>query len=126
MRSRRHRPGAAKRRLSDRELLASAWRDLSRAPATYSGRSTAIRSAVFAAKFPSQCERCGSPISVGQDVRFHLDFSDPVHDGCNPPRATARATGAGASPPPRTAARVKARPPRPCPDCHLEHGGECW
>lgn len=125
MRGRRHRPTARKRRLSDRELLASAWRDLSRAPATYSGRSTADRSPVFVAKFGGECERCGSPIKVGQDIRFHRDFSDPVHDGCKPAKATVRATGAGASPPPCTAARVKARPPRPCPLCHLEHGGEC-
>ena len=128
MRGRRHRPTARKRLLSDDELLASAWRDLSRAPTTYRGRNSSTRSPVRVAKFQGLCERCGSPIEVGQDIRFHNDFGAAVHDGCRPPKLTVRTKGAGASPPPHatTAKVAHAQPLLLCPHCHLEHAGECW
>lgn len=107
-------------RRRDRELLESAWKELSRVPATYTGRSSLTRSSVSVAKFKGLCERCGSPIKVGQDIRFHLDFGAAVHDGCRPPKVTARTNAAAHT------SRVAARTPPPCPECHLEHADECW
>ena len=79
------------------------------------GRSSAIRSGSFSAKWPGVCERCGKPIERFDEVRYHHDFSGVVHDGCCRPvriRRTPVATGT--------------RMPMMCPECHLEHSGPCW
>jgi hypothetical protein len=102
---------------SDVALLVSALEAFSHAPKTYAGRSTSDRSAIFSAKYNGLCERCGFPIKVGQDIRYHNDFSGVVHSGCRAPDVTTRLRF-------RTTARV-VRQPVLCPASNLEHAGEC-
>jgi hypothetical protein len=111
---------------SDRRLLASAWAEVAQAPRARVMGSSPMRSGVFSAKYPGVCERCGSPITSGQDIRFHYAYSGAVHDGCRAPKATPGSAG-GASRRPRTTAGVVRPQPPLCPDCHTEHAGEeCW
>ena len=118
-------PNLRRLRKYDRALLASALEELSRATPTYTGRSSSTRTRVFSARYESICERCGFQIAVGQDIRYHRDFSSAVHDGCRPPKVTIRTTAATA-PPKRVAKTVPPQQPPLCPECHLEHAGVCW
>ena len=112
---------------SDRALMRSAWADVASAPRTLMGRSSGTRSACYPASYGGFCTRCERPILVGQIIRFHTDFSGPVHDGCRPPKGTVTGTGAATSRSPRTTTTVTAkRQPPLCASCHLEHAGECW
>lgn len=103
---------------TDKALLASAWAELGRAPKARVGRSSRKRSAVFIARNEGICGRCGHPIKVGQDIRFHDDFPGVVHTGCRPPKVTTRWV--------RGRAVQALRQPVICSECHLEHAGECW
>jgi hypothetical protein len=101
---------------ADRALLNAARRDLRSAPRVLgSGRADSLRSAPFGAKFPGVCARCRNRIALGDDIRFHTDYPDPVHVGCR--EATARA-----EPRPKSV-RPKASPV--CQHCWTEHVGEC-
>lgn len=105
------------KRLSNRALLATAWQDVASAPKARVGNSTSVRSAVFSARYNGLCERCGFLIKIGQDIRFHRDFSGVVHSGCRAPEVISRRRFS-------TSARV-VRQPTLCRACHLEHAGEC-
>ncbi len=111
---------------ADRALRASARRGVPRAPRTYTGRSTSERSAVFLARYSGYCGRCGFEIRVHQDVRFHRDFDGVIHDGCRAPAVTIRTTGVTTGRRTRTTGAGVYRQPEFCPECHLEHAGECW
>src|SRR4029077_21181019 len=51
------------------------------------GRAEALRSAPFRARYRGVCLRCRKRIDVGDDIRYHNDFADPVHVGCREPRS---------------------------------------
>lgn len=110
---------------SDRQLLASAWAEVARAPRARVGRSSTRSSAVFTARRAGFCARCGFDIRVGQDIRYHSDFTGVIHDGCRAPRVTVR-TPKTASRQARTTGVAVARTPELCPECHEEHAGDCW
>lgn len=59
----------------------------------------------FTAAFTSDCESCSELVEVGQEARM-VDFSKGMvaHVGCPAPRRTNPV----------------------CPECNLEHAGECW
>ena len=103
---------------SYRALLASAWEEVGRAPRARIGRSSRTRSAVFSARYEGFCDRCGFPIKVGQDIRYHDDFPGVVHTGCREPEVAIRVRQVRTAQPPRR--------PAVCKDCHIEHAGECW
>lgn len=105
---------------SDRLLLKSAWAEVARAPRARVGRSTSTRSASFSAQYVGMCRRCGLPIQPGQDIRYHRDFADAIHSGCRAPKSAPAQSGVN-----RIAKVVGARHPQLCPDCHLEHAGDC-
>lgn len=110
---------------SDRALLDSAWAEVARAPRARVGRSSLMRSAVFTARYPGVCGRCGFLIRIGQDVRVHHDFDGVVHDGCREPEVFICTAVGG---PPRrasTAAAAGARQPQLCPLCCMYHSGKC-
>jgi hypothetical protein len=105
---------------SDRALLTSVIRDLRDVPKTLGyGRADSLRSAPFSARYRGVCPRCSKRIDIGDDIRYHNDFSDPVHVGCRGPSA-------------RTEPRL--RKPKPalvkenpvCPSCWTQHAGQCW
>jgi hypothetical protein len=120
-----HFPNLRRLRKYDRELLAAALEELSRAAPARTGSSNSTRSAVYAARYGSICARCGFPITVGQDIRFRHDFG-AVHDGCRPPKVTIRTISTASTPQPRSAPVMPARRPMLCPECHLEHAGGCF
>jgi hypothetical protein len=104
--------------LSDNALMDSAWREL-RGIATSvraDGRSSTRHSAPFTARYGGICDRCGLPIR--QDLRFHRDFAGVVHTGCRSPKVGVRRIDLQTV--------ENARQPSVCPDCHLEHAGQCW
>jgi hypothetical protein len=73
---------------SDRALLNAARRDLPDAPKVFGyGRADLLRSAPFRARYRGVCPRCRKRIDIGDDVRYHDDFTDPVHVGCREPSA---------------------------------------
>lgn len=103
---------------TDEQLLASAWRELRAAPKVKTfGTSSSNRSAAFVARFVSECNRCGRPIRRGDDIRYHADYSQPVHSGCRGPAyeplSVERTVSTGM------------RQPAKCAECHLEHVGPC-
>lgn len=119
---------------ADKKLMASAWAEVARAPRTFTGRSDSTRSAVFVSHCSGVCARCGRVIAVGDDCRYHDDYSGPVHDGCRGPAVSVRTVGGVARLPgsraasrrqPRVTGASAARRLEVCPDCHLEHAGEC-
>ena len=111
---------------SDIDLLRSAWAELASAPKARVGRSSLMRSACFSARFVSVCERCGSPISVGQDIRYHRDYDGPVHAGCRPRQRMIPTAVGGVSGELRMARATSSRQPGLCVTCNLEHAGDCW
>ena len=105
---------------SDQALLNAATRDLRNAPKVYGyGRADSLRSAPFSARYRGVCPRCRKRIDVGDDIRFHNDFADPVHVGCREP--SARTEPGRTNPKP---ARRKEIPV--CPSCWTQHAGQCW
>ena len=73
---------------SDRALLNAAIRDLRHAPRVLGyGRADSLRSAPFSARCRGVCPRCRKRIDIGDDIRYHNDFADPVHVGCREPSA---------------------------------------
>jgi len=110
----------------DHALLESAWAELARAPRACTGTHSSTRSGLFRAWYPGICNRCGFPITVGQDIRFHRDFDRFVHNGCRAPTVTVRMAKPVALRQPRTAKEMTAQQPPLCPECHLEHAGVCW
>ena len=126
MKDAQHFPNLRRLRKYDRELLASAVRELSRATPAYTGTSSSTRSRVFPARRGDVCVRCGFMIMVGQDIRYHRDYGSYVHDGCRPPKVTIRTADRVAVPQPRAAPATPPRQPQLCPECHLEHVGGCF
>jgi hypothetical protein len=105
---------------SDRVLLNAARRDLRDAPKILGhGRADSLRSAPFSARYRSVCPRCRKCIAIGDDIRYHHDFADPVHVGCREP--SARAEPGRTKPKP---ALLKENPV--CPSCWTQHAGQCW
>jgi hypothetical protein len=118
------RPRKTKQRtkeLTNKEFLASAWRELRGTPRATSapGRSSSTRTAPFSARYRGLCERCGMYIERGDEIRYHRDFSGVVHSGC-------RATDLTVTVVHETAVVTGTRMPTVCPECHLEHAGPCW
>ena len=73
---------------SDQALLNAATRDLRHYPKVLGyGRADSLRSAPFRARYRGVCLRCRKRIDVGDDIRYHDDFADPVHVGCREPSA---------------------------------------
>src|SRR6476661_8685654 len=71
---------------SDRALLNAARKDLRDAPKILGyGRADALRSAPFRARYRGVCSRCRKRIDIGDDIRYHNDFADPVHVRCREP-----------------------------------------
>ncbi len=118
-------PNLRKLRKYDRALLVSAVEEILRAPTPPTAKVRSGRTRVFIARYEGICDRCGFPITVGQDIRFHRDFDRFVHNGCRPPKVTIRTTAATA-PPTRTAKATAPQQPPLCTECHLEHAGVCW
>jgi hypothetical protein len=105
---------------SDETLLNAAIRDLRDAPKILGhGRADALRSAPFSARYRSECPRCRKRIAIGDDIRYHNDFADPVHVGCREPGARAEPRPTNPKPP-----LVKENPV--CPSCWTQHAGLCW
>lgn len=103
----------------DRALLASAWRELhGDSNVITDSRSSLRHSASFTARYAGICDRCGLPIEVGQDVRFHRNFLGVVHTGCRAPAVNIHRVDR------QTVENT--RQLSVCPDCHLEHAGPCW
>jgi hypothetical protein len=67
----------------------------------------------------SVCPRCRKHIAIGDDIRYHNDFADPVHVGCREP--SARTEPGPTKPKP---AALKENPV--CPSCWTQHAGPCW
>jgi hypothetical protein len=104
---------------SDQVLLSAAIRDLRHAPKVLGhGRADSLRSAPFSARYRSVCPRCRKRIDVGDDIRYHNHFSDPVHVGCREPSAR---TGLG----PRKPKPAPRKENPVCPGCRTQHAGEC-
>jgi hypothetical protein len=102
---------------TDRALLSAAARDLRSAPQVLGpARADALRSRPFSAKYPGICPRCQGRIALGDEVRYDVDYFDPVHTACR--EASARAE------PRRQSARSQASPI--CKHCWTEHAGECF
>lgn len=107
-------------KLSDKDLLADAWRELNASPrVTTHGTASSARSRVFTARRRGLCPRCGRWIDRGDDIRYHADFAEPVHSGCRPPDLTVKKLV-------KTRDVTGSRQPPLCPDCHLHHAGPCW
>ena len=106
---------------SDRALLASAWREVSGTPVSRDRKSCGS----FKARYAGFCTRCGRSIEVGQIIQCDSDFDGAVHTGCHAPEISVRTTKA-ATASPRGASAVAAWQPPLCPDCNLEHAGDCW
>lgn len=85
-----------------------------------------MRSASWIARYEGSCERCGMPIKVGDDIRYHNDFSCAVHDGCRAPSVTTRTDTVADSRPVRAIRAAAVREPELCPECQLAHAGACW
>ena len=82
----------------------------------HSGRETREHSFAFIAKYDGQCPRCSKRIHAGDDVRFVDDYGGVCHDGCHDIDCPTK----------QPSYKVKgARKPALCPDCHMEHAGEC-
>jgi hypothetical protein len=109
---------------ADRRLIDSAWAEVARAPRARVGSSTSVRSACFSADYGGVCGRCELPIRPGQDIRYHRDFAGAIHSGCRAPSVVTGPTGIAAHGL-RVAKVVGARQPQLCPNCHLEHAGDC-
>lgn len=105
-------------RLTDKELLADARTELRGASIPTRGKSSAIRTASFSARYRGVCERCGKPIERGDEIRYHRDFSGVVHDWCRAPDRTVTVVQ-------ESAVVTGTRTPTACPECHLEHAGPC-
>jgi hypothetical protein len=105
---------------SDRALLNAAIRDLRHAPNVIGhGRGDSLRSAPFRARYRGVCPRCRTCIDIGNDIRYHTDFADPVHVGCREPSALAEPGPTKPKPAP-----LKENPV--CPSCWTQHAGQCW
>jgi hypothetical protein len=105
---------------SDRTLLTAARRDLRDAPKVLGyGRADALRRAPFRARYRGVCLRCRKRIDVGDDIRYHDGFTDPVHVGCREPSARIKPRPRKPKP-----ARLKENPV--CPSCWTQHAGQCW
>ena len=105
---------------SDRALLNAATRDLRHAPKVLGyGRADSLRSAPFSARYRGVCPRCRKRIDVGDDIRYHTDFADPVHVGCREPSARTEPRPTKPKPAPRKENPV-------CPSCWTQHAGQCW
>ena len=105
---------------SDRALLNAAGRDLRDAPKILGhGRADSLRGAPFSARYRCLCPRCRERIAIGDDIRYHTDFADPVHVGCREP--SARTEPGPTKPKP---ALLKENPV--CPSCWTQHAGQCW
>ena len=100
---------------SDRALLNAARRDLRDAPKVLGHRrADSLRSAPFRARHRGVCLRCRKRIDVGDDIRYHNDFADPVHVGCREPSARTE--------PGPTKPKPAARKENPvCPSCWIQH-----
>jgi hypothetical protein len=101
---------------SDRALLLNAARrDLRHAPKVLGyGRADLLRSAPFRARYRGVCPRCRKRIDVGVDIRYHIDFADPVHVGCREPSASTEPGPTKPKPTPRKEKPV-------CPGCWTQH-----
>jgi len=105
---------------SDRALLTAATRDLRDAPTVLGhGRADSLRSAPFIAQYCGVCPRCHKRIDIGDDIRYHNDFADPVHLGCREPGARTESGPTNLKPAP-----MKENPV--CPSCWSQHAGPCW
>ena len=103
--------------MSDRALLASAWREVSGTRIARTRKS----SGPFRAEFSGFCGRCGRAVETGQMIQCHRDFDGAVHIGCDAPEVIVRTLDeAVIAPPPRGG-----QPPL-CTSCHLEHVGGCF
>jgi len=72
-----------------------------------------------AADTAALCQRCGKRIDIGDDIRYHNDFVDPVHVGCREPSARTESGPTKPKPPPLKEIPV-------CPSCWTQHAGQCW
>lgn len=101
------------KKLTDQELLASAWAQLRNKPKLDS-------SGCMRAVYPGHCPRCERDIAVGQEIHRHADFPGWVHRGCKikPPVLEQGR--------PHTVSARKLASHDACLHCHLEHSGECW
>jgi len=105
---------------SDRALLNAAIRDLRYAPKTLGhGRADSLRSAPFGAQYRGVCPRCRKRIDIGDDIRYHNDFPDPIHVRCREPSARTDPGPTKLKPAP-----LKENPV--CPSCWTQHAGQCW
>jgi hypothetical protein len=104
---------------ADRALLNAATRDLRNAPKVLGyGRTDSLRSAPFRARYRGVCLRCRKRIDVGDDIRYHDDFADPVHVGCREPSARS-------GPRPRKPKSAPREENSVCPSCWTQHAGQC-
>jgi hypothetical protein len=107
------------RQLTDKQLLESAWSELKGKPRVFApGKPSSIRTGTFSARYRGLCHRCGKWIELGNDVRFHQDFSGAVHSGCRPPAVSVTKVV-------EKVVVTNARQPELCSTCHQEHAGEC-
>ena len=113
--------------VSDLELLRSAWRELRGAATGIT--PTSIGSTPrkpLRAFFASLCPCCEEPIRIGDEIRRHSGLGLYSTLGASPslyPSRSADLIPVSLSP-------RSPQPVRPalsvCPECHLEHAGECW
>jgi hypothetical protein len=104
---------------SDRALLYAAIRDLRHAPKVLGhGRTDALGSAPFSARYRGICPRCRKRIEIGDGIRYHDDFADPVHVGCREP-------GARPGPRPKEPKPAPLKENPVCSSCWTRHAGEC-
>ncbi|AZS12641.1 hypothetical protein HWB99_gp105 [Mycobacterium phage DrLupo] len=86
---------------------------------TFNERGGATAAFVLQYTNRNPCPRCGRPLLRGQYGRFHRDYGDElVHDGCSDYEAAHEHRD-------RKYRVSGARKPKLCPDCHMEHNGEC-
>jgi hypothetical protein len=108
-------------KLTDKQLLDDAWRELQGAPRTKTFDTvSSSRSRAFSAKWSGICGRCGRFIKPGDDVRFVEGYDAVVHDGCRAPTVTVTKMTKEPS------IVAGTREPTVCSECQLIHSGECW
>jgi hypothetical protein len=110
------------RELADTALLASAWREVRGAARgiTPASSGSTVRIALRAS-FASTCPRCEKSIRIGDEIRRDREFGGYIHTGC---RTKPAPTEKGR---PNTGVTVRrTTDPTVCPECRLQHAGECW
>lgn len=106
--------------MTDGQLLASAWSELIGTPRViHPGGSSSVRTAPFSARYRGLCDRCGRWINRGDQIRYHRDFSGPVHSGCRASEVASTGVYTGG-------VTRRSRTPPLCPECRTEHVGGCW